>query len=315
MRVEKAFVWLAVAGVCFLVLISGCAEQTVSVVPAPARLETATYHLMTSSQRSLKFKGSQADKRGLKGGRTGHRIEIDFAQQIQKLDDKGGAVAKITIEKLRYNSYVKDSPAIDFYGTEAEAQSPLAKLIGQSYTIEIDPNGQVTRLVDAAQARAAVEGSSPAHQVAARLLEPDMIKHLHSLALPPGPIERLKVGDSWSSTKSFSCGMLGERSYERTYTVKEISEIEGRRFVVAQMRGTVASETGRQGQFSDIPTQAESYTGVMELDLAGGSVNRYIERLEAQWLVVDEQSGIEDVNEPDSFTMGMTRVYSLTRTD
>ncbi len=316
MRAEKVFVRLAAALICFLVLASGCAEQTVSVVPAPARLETATYHLMTSSQRSLKFKGSLADDAGLKGGRTGNRVEMDFTRQIQTVDDKGGAAAKITIEKLRYYSYIKDSPTIQFDGTAADAENPLARLIGQSYTIEIDPNGQVTKLLDAAQARAAVEGSSPDHQAAARLLEPDMIKHLHSIPLPPGRIDRLKVGDNWSSTKSFSYGMLGERSYERAYTVKEISEIEGRRTAVVKMRGSAASETAQQeAQLSDIPTQVETYTGVMELDLAGGRVNRYNERLESEWVVTDAQSGIEDVNEPDSFTMGITRVYSLVRTD
>ncbi len=317
MRVERAFVRLAVVLICCLVLASGCVEQTAPVMPAPARFDTVTYKLMTSSQRSLKFKGSLADDAGLKGGRTGNRVTMNFTRQIQRVDDKGSTVVKITIEKLSYYSYIKDSPTIQFDSSiAADAESPLAGLIGRSYTIEIDPNGRVTRLVDAAQALAAVEGTSPAHQAAARLLEPDVIKYLHSIPLLPAVrMDRLKVGESWSSAKSFSYGVLGTRFYERTYTVKEISDAEGRRIAVVKMRGTAVPETAQQGQLSDVPIQAETYTGMMELDLAGGRVNSYVERLETQWIVVDPQSEIQDVNKPDSFTMGITRLYSLTRTD
>jgi len=290
----------------------GCAEQAATTVSRFTAGDTDTYKLTVSSERIVEFRGSLAEEKEPKGGRTIKRVDMLFTRQIQAVDEKGFATAKITVEKLIYSHVIKDEPALVFDSTK-DANSPLAALIGQSYTIEIDPNGSVTNLIDAEQARKAVQGNTDAHKAAMRLLEPQVIQQFHSVPLPPAAKKQLKAGYTWENIKNLDFGMLGTRNYKRLYSVTEVDEIDGAKTVFVKMKASPdeADHPGTSGRAPDL----EIYTGLMRFDFDSFVVNQYSERLEADWFVIDSAAELTDNSEPDSIRMGVVRVYDLTKID
>jgi hypothetical protein len=104
--------------------------------------ETTTYRLITENTNGLEFEGKDPKDPSFIGGETGTRIEMEFTEEIQSVDEKGNASAKITIKALKYLAKHKSVTTIDFDSSEGK-EHLLGKLIGQSYTIEITPAGKV----------------------------------------------------------------------------------------------------------------------------------------------------------------------------
>ncbi len=287
--------------------------------------DSTNYRVVLEYERSVKFKGSLTNDNSLKGGRTGRRIEMTFNQKIQNVDENGNAVAKITIEGLKYLSKVKDDTAMDFDSSRVQDQNnPLNKLIGQSYTIKIAPTGEVLNVIDTSQAMSAVRGTSAANQRAMVLLVPETIKELLTVsALPDKEKNQLRTGDSWSRNKSFDFGTMGTRNYERIYTVKEIKDTGNRQTAVIEMSFLPAPETAEQtkegevGSISDMFDTNEMYTGLLKLDLTGGKIEEYSEKLESEWVIVDPQAEQKSLKEkePDTLIMGVVNLHSIEKID
>ena len=186
---DKFFSWLTSAVVCSLLLIAGCApvaKETAKLEVEPEKpmpkavtaeavtlalkftpQDSATYKLTTQAKRSVEFEDPSSDKGTPVGGHNENTIEMTFTQQIQNINDKGNAITKITIEELKYLSIVKDNTILDFDSSrEKDQDNPLAKLIGQSYTIEIAPTGKIIKVIDAEQAKTAVKGKASANKAA-----------------------------------------------------------------------------------------------------------------------------------------------------
>ena len=342
MMSDKIFSWLATAVICSLLLTVGCAptaeeaakpevklEKPIpkAVAPEAATLalkfttqDSTTYKLTAQVEMSLKFEGSLATDDKFKDSRNHDRIEMTFTQQIQSVDDNGNAVAKITIEGLKYLSIVKDNTVLDFDSSrEKNKNSPMAKLIGWSYTIKIAPTGKVTEVIDVKQAQAAVKGSSSANRAALTLLSPDVIKKRHgTLTLPDADKNRLSTGDNWSSIKTFSFGMMGLKSYEKIYTLKEIKDTDRRRIIVVEMNSIPTSaaedQLDKAGAFSKMFDNTETYTGELILDLTAGKIEKYLEKLQSEWIAVDP-SALEDDKEPAALKMTAIRLYRLEKID
>ena len=344
---EKIFHWLGAAVICLLLLIAGCAapldkeigkpevepeKQTPRAKAAkPAILalkftvqDSTTYRVTTEAQRGIKWEGSLPNKNIFKGGQTRNRAEITFTQQIQNVDNQGNSTAKITIESVKYLAKTKNETAIDFDSSrEQDPNNPLAKLIGQNYTIEITPVGQVSKIIDVSEAQAAIKGSSSVHKTALRLLSPDAIKRRHgTLILPAADQNQLRTGDNWSGIKTFSFGLMGPKSYERIYTLKEIEEIENRQIAVVEMDAIPSSEMIEQlhkeqatKDFSKIFDNTETYTGQLKLDSTSGKVEKYLEKLQSEWVVVEPPPKQESDKEPSVLTMSATRLYILEKID
>lgn len=339
MEQKKFFNLLAGAVICLLLLTAGCAPRAKEVtkptepIPQAPRPEavtlalkftpqdSTTYKVVTERERSVELEGALSDESALKGGRTSSRVEMTFTQQIQSVDDEGNAVVKITIKELKHLVKVKDKINVNFDGSsEEERKNPLAKLIGQGYTIKIAPTGRVVGVVSARDARAAVGGD----ETALKLLMPDAIKRRHTIsALPVTDKNRVRPGDSWSSVKGFSFGLLGSESYERVYTFKEIKSTDGRRLAFIDMNAIPSSEMAEQlykeqtSSFSEMFGGAETYTytGRLKLDLTAGKIEECFEKLQTKWVIVDPSIEQGDDKEPAALRMGVTRLYSLERID
>jgi len=287
--------------------------------------DSTTYRVIMEAQKSGEWMGSPPSKpSAFKGGNTGNRMEMTFTQQIQSTDDEGNAVAKITIKALKYLATVRDNPVLDFDSSrEKDRDNPLGKLIGQSYTIEITASGQVSKVIDTSGTRAAVGDSTSAGNTATTLLSDNAIKERHTIpALPAADKNQLRTGDNWSSIETFFFDMMGSKSYEKIYTLKEIKDTDGRRVAIAEMNAVPSSEMAEQlhkeeattSFFSKMFDNTETYTGQLKLDLVAGKVEKYVEELKTEWLAVDP-SASQGKEKPDALRLTAIRLYSIERID
>jgi len=326
--------------VCALLLAAGCApvekkttktgiERKVATPTVRLALkftpqESTTYRVLTERERAIDLQGPLTKDNTLKGGRTGSKTEITFTQQIQSVDEKGNAVAKITIKELKYSAKVKDKAIADFDSTrEKNQRSPLAKLIGQSYTIRISPAGRVINIIDVKQAQTAVRSKSPANNPALAMLKPDAIKERHTIAALPGAGKnQVHIADKWSSVKTFDFGLMGAAAYERIYTLKGIKETTGHRLAVIDMNAIPSSEEAEKlykeqetSIFSKMADNTQTYTGQLKLDLTAGVVEKYSEKLQTVWVIVDPSIKPGEHKQPAALKMKAIRLYSLKKID
>ncbi len=338
MRQVKISHWLAIAVVCSLLLAAGCAplgeetakpgvktpEATAGEVATLALKfspqDSTTYKVTTESERSIKWEGSLPEEPTFKGGRNHNRFEMTFVQEIQSVDDKGNATAKITVKEAKQSYTAKGGSTFELDSSNPkDPNHPLAKLIGQSYTIKIAPTGEVIKVVSAAEAQLAVRGGSVPPIKVLRLLNSKAIKERHgTLVLPDTDKNRLYAGDSWSSTETFSFGMMGAESYEKIYTLNKIKDRDNQQVAIIEMNAIPASETAK-GQtafdFSESFDNTKTYTGELELDLTAGKVKEYLENLHSEWIVALPSAEQGANKEPVVLTMIDTRLYHLEKID
>ncbi len=332
MRQVKISKRLASAVVCSLLLAAGCAPAGKEVAKPKVKLEkvatvalkfspqdSTTYRIITEAERSIKWEGSLPEEPAFKGGRNYDRLEMTFAQEIQSVDDKGNAIAKITVKELKYSSIVKDNPTFEFDSSKPkDPNDPLARLIGQSYTLKIAPTGEVTEVIDTKEAETAVRKGSVPPGIALRLLNWETIKDRHgTLLLPDADKNQLHIGDNWSNTKTFSFGMMGSESYEKIYTLNNIKDQDNRQVAIIEMNAIPASETPKEqaAEFLKRSDNTKTYTGELELDLTAGKVKKYLEKLQQEWTIDFPSAERETAQEPVILTMSATRLYSIEKID
>jgi len=277
--------------------------------------DLTTYKVTIQAERSVKFEGPLQNKASFKGGCTGDKIEITFTQQIKNVNEEGSAIAEITIKQLKYLAKIKDKLVLDFDSTkEKDPNNPLAKLIGQSYTIEITPWGEVSKIINTSSARAQVEGKAPNSKAALRLLSSEAIKKRHTIpALTEGIIKQpLSKGDSYSKIETLSFGMMGSKSYEKIYTLKEINSIDNHQLALLEMNA-IPESTQSDSSFSKMFDNIETYTGQLKLDLTTGKVEECLEKLRLEWVVMEPQANQQE--EPNVLRMTATRLYHLEKID
>ena len=339
MKQIRIFGFAASLALCVLLFAAGCTKpaeepaqtkvdseehkQTVKLALKFTPADSTTYKVTTDADNSIIWESADPNKpKDFTGGHTGRKIETTFTQQIQSTDDKGNAVAKITIKQLKYLAKVKNEITMDFDSSRREdRQNPLSKLIGQSYTIEITSSGQVSKLIDANDARAAVKGDSSANKTAANLLSPVVITERHTIpALPASDENQLRAGENWSSIKSFSFSMMGSKEYEKIYTLKEIKDVDNRRIAVARMEAVPSAENAKElhkeqsaSFFANMSDNTETYTGQLKLDLTDGKVEEYHENLTTEWLIVDPNP--KENEQPAALKMTAVRSYSIEKID
>ena len=286
--------------------------------------DSTKYKCITEAVRSIQWEGLFPNDTAFKGGQTSSRIEMTFTRQIQSTDDKGNAAAKITINSLKHLSIVRDSPVLDFDSSrEKDKDNPMAKLIGQSYTIEITPAGQVTNITDVNQAQEAVRGASSANKAALAFLSPEAIKQRHTIPAMPAPEKnKLRKGENWNSIKTFSFGLMGTQSYERVYALKEIKDADNHKIATVEMKAAPTTQMAEKlhkeqaiGDFSKMFENTETYTGRLELDLTAGKVEKYLEKLESEWIAIDPSAAQKEEKEPAVLKMAAVRLYHLEKTE
>lgn len=323
---------------CLLLIIAGCAgpskeAEQVQIEPvsqeSPVKLalkftpqESTTYRLARENDRSVLWEGPEETRKGFKGGQARNRMEMTFEQKIHSVGDEENAIAEITITALKYVTRLKDNITLDFDSSRAKDQSnPLNTLIGQSYTVELTPWGDVTKVIDASDARSAVKGNTSGHRTASNLLSDKAIRERHVIAALPDPNENLlRVGESWSRIKSFSFDMMGAKSYEKIYTLEEIRNVRKHQIAVTRMNAVPSAEEAKElhkeqvsSPLSQMSDNTERFTGELKLDLTDGNVMEYHEELLIEWFIVDPNP--DDDERPAVLRMTAGRLVSLERMD
>jgi hypothetical protein len=332
--------FVAIAAIWLMFVAFGCADHIEDTIkteanppqqqpidkPAskPASADLVTYKVTTDRERGVIWEGPLENKpKSFVGGHSGNKVEITFTRQTISTDPNGGDVVKITIKELKYLAKVRDKIALDFDSSrEKDRDNPISKLIGQSYTIKLNASGEVSKVVDVNDARAAIEGGGISNARAIQLLSPEAIKEQHSIpAIPPDMKKQLIPGKRWSDIKTFSFGPMGAKSFERIYEIKEIIESDGRQIAVAQMNAVPSAAKAKElykeqstGVLSSMFDNTETYIGRLRLDLTSGQIEEYNEEFRAEWVVVDPLATKQE-KEPDILRMSATRIHIIEKVD
>jgi len=297
------------------------AAQTTETVTVALKFtpgDLNTYRVITKTKQGVEWRGDVPNEPVFKGGTNETKTEIVFTEQIQSVDDKGDALKKITIKELKYVSKIRGKIAVDFDSSRKEDQNnPLTKLIGQSYTVQINPKGEVKE-IDAKQARDAIVSD----KTGSMLLSSEAIKRRHgTLVLPGADAGKLTRGKYWTSIKTFFFGKMGVNSYERVYTLKEIKNEGGLRVAIVEMNAIPSAEMEENfhkdqqtADFSKGFDNTATYTGQLKFDLNNGVVETYSEDLQSKWV-----SGRLAAKTKDkgliALTMSARRSYALEKID
>jgi hypothetical protein len=298
-------------------------------IPAPAKpteavlalkfaeKDTATYRVITESQRSIDWEGPVPEGRSFREGQTSVRTEVMFEQEILSVNDDGSALAKITIKHLKHLASRNSIVETEFDSSQGQ-DNLMAKLTGQSYTILISPSGEVLKVVDKEDITSTVQGSSPVHKRALRLISDDAIIRRHgTLTLDAsGP---LSVGEKFKSTRDFSFGLMGSKSYERVYTLKELKEVDGSEIATVEMDAVPSSKVSPSSEVevSKMFDSNDTYTGSLVFDVTTGRIEDYSEKLQSEWIVADQIDQKKEVSqaekEPTVLRMKSVRFYRIER--
>ena len=281
---------------------------------------TSTYKVTTETEKSIKWEGNTAKKPAMfRGGRTGYRVEMTFDQQVERVTDEGHAVVVVTIKALRYLGQAHEKTVLDFDSARAgDQESPLAKLIGQSYTVEMTPMGMVLAVLDVEAARATAQGNLPEHNTALKLVSEKAIRQRHEIpALIALEAATVQPQEHWSSIRTFSFGMMGAKAYERVYTLEGVEQSDHRRSAMVTMEAIPSVVASGQSQVaSPLGTMfdnTDSYTGQLRVDLDSGQIEQYIEQFSTQWVTADPASVESGDTNPAVLKMGAAELHQLER--
>jgi hypothetical protein len=249
---------------------------------------------------------------------------MTITQDIQSVDANGKAVVQVTIHQLKCLVVVKNKTGVDFDSTrQSDANSPLARLIGQSYTMEVEPNNYISSVSGLAMVASWMSGRTAADRTGRNIMSAEAITERQTAMLLPQPGgEQLKPGDNWNRVKTFPFGLMGLKSYEKIYTLKEVRDTAGHQIAVIDMNAIPTSEIEEkyrsQQMKADFPKMfdsSETYTGGGEIDLTAGRIDSFHENLHAGWIAAlpSNPGATVDANEPVVLRMTATRSYNLER--
>jgi hypothetical protein len=278
--------------------------------------DLTTYKVIIESERSVQFEDPEPN-------RSGNRLEMTYFQRIKSVNNKGNAVVQITIKELKYTDIQKNAPLVKYDSSlKKDMHNPMAKLIGESYTIELTPSGEVADVSNFFKAQFAIKSASRAGKAASALVQKNVIKDRHELiSLPAADKNQLKPSDNWSKLKSFSFGMMGTKSFERIYTLKEVYKVGNQETGIVEMEGIPSAEllkeqrNAQRDAFGDMADSTDTYTGRLKFDLTTGKVEEFTEELVSQWVIVSPDSRPGSNEAPEALIMKSTHLYSLERID
>ncbi|MEN8126747.1 MAG: DUF6263 family protein [Planctomycetota bacterium] len=309
---RKVSMTLMAVGMVSVLFLSGCGPSAnLSLKFSPE--DTTTYKATTEVIKDYRFEQPNLNK--LREEQTRTLIGMEFAQTIQSVDENGNATAQITVKQLKVDITNKNESQLSFDSQNGkDKNAPMAKLLGQSYTIEITPAGQVKAL-DTKDALAAVT-SVYEKKIAKGILAPKAIADRHGIAaLPKDEARKLSVKSSWSEVVPSPKGLLAPKSYEKTYTLTKIKN----NIATVQMAAGESAEpvkgdsqtSAGMGMFAKMFDNKDDYTGSMQIDLGTGQVLKSEETLISSYVAQEMPESGDPEKGPDTLTMRFTNRIQL----
>ncbi|MDH4201747.1 MAG: hypothetical protein OEV87_02515 [Phycisphaerae bacterium] len=300
---------IAVSLICTL-LFSGCGSTgSISLKFVPQ--ETVMYKSTTDVIKDYRFEQPTMGK--LTEQQTKNTVVMEYSQDVQSVDESGNAALKITIDQLKVDIINKNDPQLSFDSqNEADKNAPLAKLIGQSYTIRMTPSGNV-KVLDTKEAMAAVTAAYE-KKIVKNILDPKNIVARHEIpSIPNDPAMKLSVKSTWSQIVPPLPDMFASKSFEKTYT---LTAIDGT-IATIQMTGNESAKPAEGAQsnmmnpFAKLFDNKDDYTGSMQIDLATGKVLKSEEILVSSSLMEEMPENGDPKKGPDTLTMRFTNHVKL----
>jgi hypothetical protein len=248
--------------------------------------------------------------------------EVVFTQEIlgSLPDDANAVVALVTIEQAKYARTSPGQPRLAFDSHEsADQSSPFAKLIGQAYTIEINSLGYAPAVFDLDRARAAVEGSTPAHAAALDLVSPPAIFQRHGYLSLPGPdVGSLAIHGRWRGAQQFTLeapgiDRLGTHRFFKIYRLESVEQRPVGTVAQVAFAGSPMPRRTKAGHPAQVPFLSWSYEGGGEFNLDAGRVEAYLEHLQVRMQL--PRTGSPRVQDVDGRIVTATRYCWVQRLD
>lgn len=310
-----------VSGICLfaaaLLFYSGCAPEAEIAMNLQLG-QTASYKTVTEVRKFYKF--VQPSEKKVTEKDSASVIEWVYDQTITDVDEQGNTTADITIRGLSYLTSTSEGSQGDFDSSrDSDKNKPLAKLLGQSYTIKMSADGKVIGVLNAQTARNAVKGRRDS-QAARSLLSDDAIKRRHSIGyLPPSDKGKVSVGEKWSSVEVSPKGMLIPKSYEKVFTAKDISASDSGKIATITMEalpssgkaeGASEQAVGGMGFFANIFDANETFEGELVINLDNGQIVKYNETLISENTAAQMPRRHSSDAEPDVLSLKFDRRHS-----
>jgi hypothetical protein len=318
MSMNRIIRYTAIMGLLGTIFSAGCAQK---LALKSVSGQKDTLKITHNSRRSINWQGPVPKKGAFEESYNDDKAEMVLTRLIKKVEPNGVTVAQVTFDSLKYLSVIKNSTKVDFDSSRpSDTGNPMGKLIGKSYTIEYEPNNFVISASDLNALRSMFAGRTDIDRAANNLLLTDAIIDSQSALLLPENLKNPKPGDTWSQIKTFSFGLMGIKSYEKIYTLREIRKVDKHEIAVIDMDAIPSSEVEDEfrsqqagANFPKMFDTNDVYTGTGEFDLTAGAIDRYTENLQAKWVAALPPNPGEaaDANEPVVLRMTATRLYTF----
>ncbi len=250
--------------------------------------------------------------------------EVVFTQEIlgPVPEDPKTVVALITIDRVKYSSKSPERADLVFdSGEPADQSSPFARLIGQTYTIEIHPLGYVPGVFNLQTARLAVRGPGPANAAALELASPPAIFQRHAFFSLPGPdAGLLSVGGRWRGVQQITFKLpntdtnrLGTHRFEKIYLLESVEQRPVGAVAVVTFTGSPIPRRTADGRLAEVPFLSCSYSGAVEFNLDAGRVEDCFEHLEVRMPL--PETGLPLAESPEGSIVIAARSHRVQRLD
>jgi len=283
------------------------------------RVSTETVTTMESLENAIKNNASTAPL-----PKVSKSSEVIFTQEIlgPVSENTNTVIALVTIEHVGYNLTSPGQPELLFDSQKfTDQNSPFAKLIGQTYTIEISPLGYVFGIFNLRPARQAVRGPTPAHTAALDLVSPSAIFSRHGFFSLPGPdVGSLSVGGRWRGvqqltliTSETDIYRLGTHRFDKIYQLEGLEQLQMDTVGAVVFVGSPRSRRTSDGRFIEVPFLSCSYVGGGEFNFDMGRIESYSEQLKVR-MPLPETKSLHTENPEDRIVIA-TRFFRVQRLD
>ncbi len=270
---------------------------------------SGTYKISQETTKAVDFSQPSLNKNKL--DKTSVITEITFDQKVDSVEKDGSAKLIVTIKAVKLYSKGKKGVNYDFDSSrEADSKDPLAKLIGVCYSIVVNPKGKVVA-VDAREALKTVKSRE-----AKSFLRKDIIEKRHSFkAAPKSDMDVITENGEWSCVVASPRGSLEPKAFEKKYKVDSVDDTGIAKISMVAAPTSKKPEGGVKGKglgvMAGIFDSKETFTGDMLFDTKSGSLVKYTEKLEDNYVAAEEASEGKTDKGPNVLTMTFTSVYSL----
>ncbi len=304
--VMKKISLVAMVSVALLFAFSGCdSNKTIKLNPAVS----GTYKVSQETLKEVNYSQPSLGKNDV--NKTSTVTEMTFDQKVDSVEKDGSAKLTITIKAIKLYSKGKKGVVYDFDSSrKSDSKDPLSELIGVSYNIVVNPKGKVVA-VDAKKALETVKSRE-----AKAFLRKDIIQKRHNFkAAPESDAEVITKTGEWSCVASSPKGALEPKAFEKKYKVVSVDKNGIAKISMEAVPTNKKPEGGVKGRglgiMAGIFDSKETFAGEMLFDTKSGSVVKYTEKLQDNYVAAQEASEGKTDKGPDVLKMTFTSTYSV----